>query len=437
MSAYWLHNASVPQSLLQMPAHWQASPQGLHYYQQQDKLVGVHILIKDNLIAEIYPASHTELGDIPIKELHHNLVLPCFVDMHTHLDKGHMWQRQPNLRCDFQGALSAVWQDYQNWHYEDVYRRMDFGLQCSYAHGTKAVRTHLDCPPQLLDIVIPVFQDLQKQWSGKIDLQAVSLVSLDTYMGDYGQILADRVAEIGGILGGVAYMHDRLDTELDHLIHLARERHLDLDLHTDENGDPRSRTLWHTAQSVIKNNFPNAVVCGHCCSLSVQSPAIVQATINLLADLNMGIVSLPLCNLYLQDRHDHTTPRWRGITDLHALRQANIPTALASDNCRDPFYNFGDHDLLQVLAMAVQIGHLDRPCDDWIGCVNQIPARLMTLPDPAQIQVGAYADLIIFPARFYSELFSRPHLDRQIIRQGKFIKPALPSYRDLDDVICL
>jgi cytosine deaminase len=36
------------------------------------------------------------------------LVWPCFVDLHTHLDKGHIWPRQPNPDGSFASALTAV-----------------------------------------------------------------------------------------------------------------------------------------------------------------------------------------------------------------------------------------------------------------------------------------------------------------------------------------
>lgn len=58
-----------------------------------------------------------------------------------------------------------------------------------------------------------------------------------------------------------------------------------------------------------------------------------------------------------QDR-DHAarrTPRWRGITLLHELRAAGVPTALASDNTRDQFYAYGDLDMLEVFT---QVGTL-------------------------------------------------------------------------------
>ena len=36
------------------------------------------------------------------------MVLPAFVDMHTHLDKGHIWNRAPNPDGSFMGALKTV-----------------------------------------------------------------------------------------------------------------------------------------------------------------------------------------------------------------------------------------------------------------------------------------------------------------------------------------
>ena len=36
------------------------------------------------------------------------MVLPCFTDMHTHLDKGHIWPRAANPDGTFMGALTTV-----------------------------------------------------------------------------------------------------------------------------------------------------------------------------------------------------------------------------------------------------------------------------------------------------------------------------------------
>ena len=59
----------------------------------------------------------------------------------------------------------------------------------------------------------------------------------------------------------------------------------------------------------------------------------------------------------------------------------------------------------------------------------------MNLPNLGKIGVGLNADLIIFKARYFSELFSRPQSDRKVMRNGKFIDTTLPDYSKLDDLV--
>ena len=110
------------------------------------------------------------------------MVLPCFVDMHTHLDKGHIWPRAANPDGTFLGALNTVGDDRRaNWSADDVKTRMNFSLKCAYAHGTRAIRTHIDSLPPQDEISWPVFAEMRREWEGKIDLQASSLVGCDSF----------------------------------------------------------------------------------------------------------------------------------------------------------------------------------------------------------------------------------------------------------------
>ncbi|RMF67069.1 MAG: cytosine deaminase, partial [Cyanobacteria bacterium J069] len=129
------------------------------------------------------------------------------------------------------------------------------------------------------------------------------------------------------------------------------------------------------------------------------------------------------------------TPRWRGITLLHELKHAGVPVAIASDNCRDPFYGFGDHDGLEVFTQGVRIAQLDAPYGDWSRVVTTTPADLMGLPDAGRIAPGLPADLILCKARYFSELLARPQGDRTVLRQGKPIDTTLPDYVELDDLL--
>ena len=441
VSHYWLQNAQVPACLLAG-----VSPSVLAQ-QNQEGLVSVHLEILSGGITQILPAIPMHVGETPVVNCQGKQVWPWFIDCHTHLDKGHIWSRAPNPDGTFDSALKTAIEDSQNWHPEDLYRRMEFGLKCSYAHGTQAIRTHLDSTGSLAQTSWDVFQTLQYQWQDRITLQAVSLVPLADFLTPMGEKLADRVAECQGILGGVAYMNPEIDRQLDRVFTLAKERQLDLDFHTDENGDPESITLRKVAKAAIRHDFSGQIVCGHCCSLAVQSPETGEHTLQLVKQAGIGIISLPLCNLYLQDRQytgattvvhlndQPITPVWRGITRLHEIKRQGIPLAIASDNCRDPFFGFGDHDVLEVFNQGVRIGHLDQPYGDWPQIVTQTPADLMKLPKIGKISLGNAADLIIFKGRSFSELLARPQADRFLLRKGKLIHSLLPDYQELDDLM--
>lgn len=445
-SHYWIVNVRIPNCFIDIAIREKAPKVSVTPTLERDHLFPCHLEIRDGHITSILPnhqdsiSSQIPTESLPIIDAKQGMVVPCFADLHTHLDKGHMWERNPNLNGTYQGALREVYRDcveQRNWNYEDLYRRMEFGLECSYAHGTKAIRTHLDCPSHQVKTSLQVFKELREKWKGKLTLQAVSLVQLSFFDTLEGEKFADTIAELGGVLGGIAHMLPNLDRYLDRIFALARERNLSLDFHADENNNPESTTLHHIAQNAIKHDFRGQVVCGHCCSLAVQDEVTANETISLVKQANVGIVSLPMCNLYLQDREAERTPRWRGVTLVRELDAAGVNVALSSDNCRDPFYGFGDHDMLQVFSMGTKICHLDTPYDNWIESVTSCPASLMGLTNVGQIAIGQPADLVLFKARSYSELLSRPQSDRKVYRDGVAINTTLPDYSELDDLISL
>jgi len=422
---YWLTNARIPVALL---------ADTILEAQTREGLRSVDLEVVNGAIGQILPAGCTE-KNAPSMDVRQGIVLPCFVDAHTHLDKGHIWERSPNPDGTFDSAIKTCQADRKWWNPEELYRRMDFGIKCSYARGTKAIRTHLDILDTNAEMSFSVFQQLQEKWKRKVQLQAVSLTTLDYFQTPAGIQLANTIADIGGILGGVVYMNPYLDAQLNAVFALAQERNLDLDFHVDENGDPNSICLQKVARCAIALGFQGKILCGHCCSLAVQSPQLVRETLQLVKDAGIGIVSLPMCNLYLQDRHPTHTPYWRGITRVREIEQYGISIAFASDNCRDPFFGFGDHDLLEVFNQAVRIGHLDRPYDNWIAAITRSPAASIGLDAVGQIGMGLPADLVLFKARYFSELLSRSQHDRTVLRGGIPIDTTLPDYAELDDLL--
>lgn len=360
------------------------------------------------------------------------MVLPCFTDMHTHLDKGHIWPRASNPDGSFMGALTAVRADHAHWSAADLRARMEFALHGAYAHGTRAIRTHLDSIPPQPQITWPVFADLRDEWADRVALQGVCLIGCDQFSedGDFRDT-ADLVAHHGGILGMVTYPVPDLADRLRGFFRMAAERGLAADFHVDETMDPTSETLRLIAQTVLETGFDAPVTVGHCCSLSTQETARAMDTLDLVAKAGLHVVSLPMCNLYLQDRHAGITPRHRGVTLVHEMRARDIPVSFASDNTRDPFYAYGDLDMVEVMQQATRIAHLDHSRDDWTTAFTRQPAA--TCGFAAQgLAPGDPADLVIFAARSWTEFHARPQSDRIVLRGGRAIDRLLPDYSTLD-----
>lgn len=365
------------------------------------------------------------------------MALPTFVDMHTHLDKGHIWPRAANPDGTFMGAITTVAADrVANWQAEDVRRRIDFGLRCAFAHGTCAIRTHLDSAPPQDGISYHVFREIQQDWADRIALQASCLVAIDNITdGPPFSLTADLVAATpGGILGCVAYPVADVDRRLDIFLAHATRRGLDVDFHVDETENPASNALNAVARAVLRNGFPHRVTVGHCCSLAVQDEDEARETLDLVAEAGLHVVSLPMCNLYLQDRHPGQTPFWRGITLVHEMAAMGIPVSFASDNTRDPFYGYGDLDMVEVMREATRVAHLDHAGDDWPLSFSARPATACGFDAPS-LMPGSPADLVIFKARGWTEFFSRPQSDRIVIRAGRAIDRTLPDYAELDDLM--
>jgi cytosine deaminase len=366
------------------------------------------------------------------------LVFPAFIDAHTHLDKAHTWTRAPNRTGTFLDALETLGRDKVNWTADDLRRRAGFALRCAWAHGTRVVRTHVDTWLPHGETSHAVMAELRAEWRGRIELQTVPLSGGDAYAGANGEKTADLALRYGAsALGGFLQMSADLPQQIDRLLALARERGTGLDLHVDENANPAAEVLRHVAEGVLRNAFQFPVVCGHCCSLAVQPPERQRATIALVKEARIGVISLPLCNLYLQDRRGPAafprTPSWRGLTLIHDLLDAGVPVACASDNVRDAFFAFGDLDMAEVYAQSVRLAHLDSRLAGSVEVVTRTAADLVGRPEYGRVAPGTPARLVVFAARSFSELLSRPFAARRCVDGEELHAPPVPDYAELGD----
>jgi cytosine deaminase len=370
------------------------------------------------------------------------LVLPRFADIHTHIDKGFIWPRSPNPDGTFWGALSTVKADREaRWTAADVRKRMDFALRCAFAHGTAALRTHIDSLAPQAAISWPLFAEMRDAWAGRIALEGVAIFPSDMAADDPAQFddLVRHVVRAGGLLGGVTFQgrapDEKLDRALDRIFRAAAAHGIDLDFHVDESESPDARTLERIADVALATRFAGRIVAGHCCALALAPEDDRRRVIEKVAAAGIAVVTLPMCNMYLQDRRPGRTPRWRGVAPAHEMAADGIPVLIASDNTRDPFYAYGDLDMLEVFREAIRILQLDhRAAEPW-ALLSAAPATVMRNAGTGRLAVGGPADLVLTGARSLNELLARPRADRVVLVAGQAIDTRLPDYRELDDLV--
>jgi cytosine deaminase len=412
--AYALLNVRVPACVTDTNA-----PIDFEGCKRIDVLTGIDgAIVETTAHGQLKPAQTIVQG-------HGRQLWPCFVDIHTHLDKTGTWDRAPNLDGSFDGAIEASSRARQQpWSEKDVFVRMDASVAEAWRTGTMAIRTHIDSKRERSQASWRAFAALQSKWRGKMVLQGVVLALAREMSGGEGVRMADLAVRMGAVFGAVIRPSPILESELGVVFALAERRRLDLDFHVDETGGAQSQGLLRIAEMALSRNFKGKIVCGHACSLSLHSEEEARRTIVLLERARIGVVALPATNLYLQDRKLGVTPVWRGVTRVHELRAGAVPVAIAGDNRSDPFYPFGNYDMLEVFRDAIRIAHLDTPMASWVDAVSSTPASMMGLASSARIVAGAPADFILFRQTSAAETIGKQGRARIVVRRGRAIGPG-------------
>ena len=112
----------------------------------REGFAAVDIAIEDGLVVSVVLAGTASLDtELPAFDCDGGIVLPRLVDIHTHLDKGHIWPRAANPDGTFTGALETR---------RAIARRTGPPRTCAPAWSSgcaapsptapAAIRTHLD-----------------------------------------------------------------------------------------------------------------------------------------------------------------------------------------------------------------------------------------------------------------------------------------------------
>lgn len=346
------------------------------------------------------------------------LALPAACEPHAHLDKALTAARFPaGTGEDLVGAV-AQWRELVP-HIDgaDVLGRARTAVERYAARGITTIRTHVDAPAdgdplRLLDALLTLREEL----AGSVTLQVCLLGGWHTPT----EVFAEAAARGVDALGGCPHLAPDPRAEITRVLDVAERTGLPVDLHADEQTalpDDGMLDVEELARQVIARGLTQRVTASHAVRLGSLPPERLAVVVDLVARAGLGVVTLPITNLYLQGRDaTHLAPR--GLTAVRALLAAGIPVAAGADNLRDPFNPAGSGDPFETTSLLMTAAHLS--AREALDAVTAGARTVLGLP-PAGLTVGDRADLVLVPDVPLGDVLAGGEQARVVLAAGRVV----------------
>lgn len=370
----------------------------------------------------------------PIIDMGGRILLPSFIDIHTHLDKAFSLETVPNKSGTLIEAIRNYSEKAASFSKEEIKKRVLKGAFQALSNGTTHIRTHVNFEWNIsnelalshLQAVLEA-KDLLKPY---VTLQVVPMFADLSLKSERNRdVLKEAISYgIDGI-GGAPHLSPNATKDIDQLFELAAKYDKFVDLHVDEQDNPEICTIERIIENTKKWDFQGRVTAGHLCSLSAMSEGKSNRIIEEMALQQISAVTLPGANMYLQGRGDKGIVR-RGITRVREMLQKKVGLATASDNVSDPFHPFGRFDLLQIGLLTAYTAHLasEEELIAVLKMMTQTPAAIFG-KEYHGVKEGAAAEFVAFDAANIYDLFANLSPARYVYKDRDWISSSRFEHR--------
>jgi cytosine/creatinine deaminase len=346
-------------------------------------------------------------------------VLPAACEPHAHLDKALTAPRvDPGAGNDLVAAIEQWRRILPAIDSADIHARALAAVHRYVARGITTIRTHVDLPIEGDPLRgVDALVALREQLRGRVTLQVCLLAGSEAT----DAAIAEAVARGVDVIGGCPHLAPDPHHEVTRMLDVAERHGLPVDLHADEQLDvalPDERfDIVDLARQVLARGLAQRVTASHCVRLGMLEPARLAPVLELVARAGLGIVTLPITNLYLQAREvTHAAPR--GLAALRQILDAGIPLAAGADNLRDPFNPAGRADPFETTSLLMTAGHLT--AEQALAAVTTGARTVLGLPQ-AGVEPGDVADLMLVPDTDPGDLLAGADDARVVLHGGHVV----------------
>lgn len=357
------------------------------------------ILVADGTIRDI---GDPDAGAGTVIDAAGGLVLPGFVDPHTHLDKAMVRDDLDAAPGNLADAIDLMQDRKERYTRDDVRARAEDAIRLHLEHGCHTIRTHVDvdriCGLTALEGVAAA----RDSYAGSADIEIVAFPQEGLLTPDGSEdLLREAMRNGADVVGGMPAQEEAAgaaETHIDTVLDIAERHDAPVDMHIDETLDPDSRTLSMLASRTRERGLDDGrVTASHACALSSYPDEDAREVIDAVAAADISVVTNPATNLLLQGRGTYPSPR--GLTRVDQLREAGVTVAAGQDNMQDGFYPYGRANMLEVAWLLSHAAHMDGPSQQEaaVSMVTDGAAAVLGR-DARGLAAGAGATLNVFPS---------------------------------------
>ncbi|MCT2537783.1 amidohydrolase family protein [Aquibacillus koreensis] len=365
-------------------------------------------------------------------DAHGHIVLPPFVEMHTHLDTTLTIGNQVNNKTGTLFEAISIWHERKQYlSEEDVINRATKALHMLMEHGVLYVRAAVDISDPHLT-ALKALLEVRKRMAEVLELQIIAFPQDGLMSCEENQARLIEAVEMGAdAVSAVPHLERTREqgiASLEYCFSIAKQYDKFVHVFCDEIDDDQSRFLEVVADLTIKNNMEGSVTASHAIALAYYNEPYAQKVIQLVKQAELTIVACPLINSVVQGRLDRF-PKGRGITRIKDLYTAGVNVCIAHDDIRTPFYPFGSGNILQAAHMGLHLAHMTG-ADDLHAIFQMIShhgAQSFGLEENYGIEIGKPANFITIPGKDMSDIITNQPKCSFIFRNGNLIASTEPE----------
>ncbi len=365
------------------------------------------IVMRDGRIAEITRARAATEGNAVRIEGHGMLALPGLVDGHMHLDKalaGLPWMPHPAgptrmSRIETEKSLRGS--------LPPVAERASILAKLCVAHGTTAIRTHVDIDPDNELTHVHALLEVRERFADIVDMQIVAFPQSGVIRAPgTSDLLEAALGDGADVLGGldpIAIDKD-LDGQLDTLFAIAERRNVGIDIHLHDAGADGLAEIKALCGRTHASGLQGRVTVSHGFCLGAASEDDFGRTADAMAAAGVSLAT----------HGGAASP----LPPVKALRERGVDVFAGNDNVRDTWSPFGNGDMLErAMLLAWRSGYrTDEDLEVALDCASGAGARVLGLEGHG-LAIGDRADLLTVEAETHGEAVAqRPR--RGVVLKG-------------------